>query len=144
MRTTITVFFIIFAAVCLIAYLSLWNAIDDIKNSLDFIKRMCNNAYEIKQSEYVLHKLISESHKDLLTEIACLSTKNNEDIKRSKEEFQVGDVIEYGGEETLVLDKLDAGEEVTDYTVWGITLGVQQVSASHLEHNAKFLRRASL
>lgn len=144
MRTAISVFLIIFAGVCLIAYLSLWNAIDDIKNILVYIKSTCNNDYQIKQTEYILRELIGAYHKDLLTEIACLATKNNEDIKRSKEGFQVGDVIEYGGEEALVLDRLNVGEEVTDYTVWSITLGVQQVSASHLEHNAKFLRRASL
>lgn len=148
MQTTIAVCLIIFAAVCLIAYLSLWNAIDDIKNSLDFIKRMCNNACEIKQSEHTLHELITKSHKELLTEIACLATKNNEDIKRSKEGFQVGDVIAYAGEETLVLDRetvtLNNREELTDYIIWNVSKGIQHETASHLEHNAIFLRRASL
>lgn len=148
MRTAIVVFLIIFAGICLIAYLSLWNAIDDIKNSLDFIESNCNNEYEVRQSVYILRELITKSHKDLLTEIACLATKNNEDIKRAKEGFLVGDVIEYGGEKTLVLDRqtttLNIGEELTEYIVWNVTQGVQQMSASHLEHNAKFLRRASL
>lgn len=102
MQTAIVVFLIIFAGVCLIAYLSLWNAIDDIKNSLDFVKRMCNNACEIKQSEHVLHKLISESHKDLLTEIACLATKNNEDIKRMGGKFEEWDLIELDENEVLI------------------------------------------
>lgn len=148
MQTAIAVSLIIFAGVCLIAYLGLWNAIDDVKSSLDYIKRMCNNESEIKQSEDILHNLISKSHKDLLTEIACLATKNNEDIKRSKEGFLVGDVIEYAGEETLVLDRetvtLNIGEELTDYIIWNVSKGIQHETASHLEHNAKFLRRASL
>lgn len=56
--------------------------------------------------------------------------------------------IEYGGEEALVLAKqtltLNNVEDVTDYTIWSIAQGVQQITASCLEHNAKFLRRASL
>lgn len=91
---------------------------------------------------------ISEMEKNLTTEIACLATKNNEDIKRSKEGFLVGDVIEYAGEETLVLDRetvtLNIGEELTDYIIWNVSKGIQHETASHLEHNAKFLRRASL
>ena len=91
---------------------------------------------------------VSNMEKNLITEIACLATKNNEDIKRSKEGFLVGDVIEYAGEETLVLDRervtLNIGEEQTDYIIWNVSKGIQHETAYHLEHNAKFLRRASL
>lgn len=135
-------------AAFLYAYLYLWHAINSIKDSLENIRYNCDNAYEIVTAKYMLQDCIINSHKELLTEIACLATKNNEDIKRAKEGFQQGDVIEYGGEEALVLEKqtltLNNVEDVTDYTIWSITQGVQHITASHLEHNAKFLRRASL
>ena len=103
MQTTIVICLIIFVVVCLIAYLSLWNAVDDIKNSLDYIKRTCNNEFEIKQSEHILHELISKSHKDLLTEIACLATKNNEDIKRMGGNFEEWDMIEVEGKVFVIV-----------------------------------------
>lgn len=148
MQIAKVVILIIFLSVFLIAYLSLSHAITDIKDSLENIKYECNNNSEIGRSEYLLKELISKTHKELLTEIACLATKNNEDIKRSKEGFLVGDVIEYAGEETLVLDRetvtLNIGEVLTDYIIWNVSKGIQHETASHLEHNAKFLRRASL
>lgn len=104
MQTAIAVFLIIFAGVCLIAYLSLWNAIDDIKNSLDYIKSTCNNDYQIKQTEYILRELISTYHKDILTEIACLATKNSEDIKRMGGNFEAWDLIELDGRRLLITD----------------------------------------
>lgn len=97
MKTAIAVSLIIFAGVCLIAYLSLWNAIDDIKNSLDYIKDC-----EIKGSVHKLRELISKLHKDLLTEIACLATKNNEDIKRMGGKFEEWDLIDLDENEVLI------------------------------------------
>lgn len=102
MQTTISVFLIIFAGVCLIAYLSLWDAINDVKNSLDYIKSTCNNDNEIKWSVHILRELISKLHKDILTEIACLATKNNEDIKRMGGKFEEWDLIELDENEVLI------------------------------------------
>lgn len=112
MQTTIAVFLIIFVVVCLIAYLSLWNAIDDIKNSLGYIKSSCNNSYDIRNTEHILHELISKSHKDLLTEIACLATKNNEDIKRANGDFKAWDMFEYK-KEVYVIYHIEHGNDGT-------------------------------
>ena len=140
MQTAMAVSLIIFAAVCLVAYLSLWNAIDDIKNSLDYIKSTCNNEFEVKQSVHILRELISKSHKDLLTEIACLATKNNEDIKRAKEGFQAGDIIDYYGEETLVLEQSTRLDDV-EYRLWNLIDGEFYAASVCVERDAKFLRR---
>lgn len=102
MQTTISVFLIIFAGVCLIAYLSLWDAINDVKYSLDYIKSTCNNDNEIKWSVHILRELISKLHKDILTEIAHLATKNNEDIKRMGGKFEEWDLIELDENEVLI------------------------------------------
>jgi hypothetical protein len=45
-----------------------------------------------------LDKKLDDINDHLTTEIACLATKNNEDIKRMKDGWQEGDVIESNGE----------------------------------------------
>ena len=126
----------------------------DMVNDLNDIKQYTHNIWGILPSRNYYSDIrtdmcnrFDELESNLTTEIACLATKNNEDIKRMKG-FQVGDVIEYGGEETLVLDRqmmtLNNKENLTDYIIWNKTQGMQQETASHLEHNAKFLRRVNL
>lgn len=102
MHTAMAVLVIIFTGAWLCAYLGLWRSIDNIKDSLDYIKRMCNNGSEISQSKYELYELISKLHKDILTEIACLATKNNEDIKRMGGKFEEWDLIELDENEVLI------------------------------------------
>lgn len=147
MQTAMTVLVIIFAGTWLCAYLGLWHSIDNIKDSLEYIKRECNNNYEINQSKYILQELISKTHKELLTEIACLATKNNEDIKRSKEGYKAGDILYYNDIETLVLGRdmwrSDEGDDV-QYRMWNLTDGEFYASSLCVERDAKFLRRASL
>lgn len=102
MHTAMAVLVIIFTVAWLCAYLGLWSSIDNIKDSLDYIKHMCNNSSEISQSKYEIYELISKLHKDLLTEIACLATKNNEDIKRMGGKFEEWDLIELDENEVLI------------------------------------------
>lgn len=111
MQTAITIIPIITLGAFLCAYLYLWNAIDSIKDSLENIRYKCDNASEIKATEYVLHDCITKSHKELLTEIACLATKNNEDIKRMKGDYAVGDILRFDGIRWRVFgkDKMDDG-----------------------------------
>ena len=40
---------------------------------------------------------VSEMEKNLTTEIACLATKNNEDIKRMGGNYVVGDILKFDG-----------------------------------------------
>lgn len=46
-------------------------------------------------SEFALQ--VSEMEKNLTTEIACLATKNNEDIKRMGGNYVVGDILKFDG-----------------------------------------------
>lgn len=46
---------------------------------------------------------ISEMEKNLTTEIACLATKNNEDIKRMGGKFEEWDLIEVEGKEFVIV-----------------------------------------
>lgn len=105
MQIAKAVILIIFLGVLLYAYLSLWYSIDNIKDSLEYIKRFCNNESEIRQVEHILRELITKSHKDLLTEIACLATKNNEDIKRMGGNYIVGDILKFDGVRWCIFGK---------------------------------------
>lgn len=147
MQTTITVFLIIFAAVCLIAYWSLWslwNAIDDIKESLDFIKRFCNNESEIRQSKYDLYELISKSHKELLTEIACLATKNNEDIKRMGGGYVVGDVLKFDGIEWYVFCKTKLDDGRTLWNLFGQNGAEYRIYTDTIPEDIEFVRHVGV
>lgn len=143
MKTAIAVSLIIFAGVCLIAYLSLWNAIDDIKNSLDYIKRTCNNDYEIKGSVHILRELISKLHKDLLTEIAGLATKNNEDIKRMGGKFEEWDLIELDENEVLIYSAKPNANGQMVFNCVDKAGKMYTFFGSDKLNNAKFLRHTS-
>ena len=151
----VAIFVVICCGLVIILGISLSCKLESVGDDISRMKELVSKINtELPYNSWFMNSLrhldekLDDINDHLTTEIACLATNNNEDIKRSKEGFLVGDVIEYGGEETLVLDRqtatLNIGEELTDYIIWSVTQGIQHVSASHLEHNAKFLRRASL
>jgi len=113
------VILIIFLGVCLCAYLCLWSSIDSIKDSLENIKYECNNNSEIIRTAYELHEQINDSHKELLTEIACLATKNNEDIKRMKGNYAVGDILRFDGTRWRVFAKDTFDDGRTRWKLFG-------------------------
>ncbi len=96
---------IIFLGVLLCAYLGLWHSIDSVKDSVDNIRYKCDNTTEIETARYMLQDCITKFHKELLTEIACLATKNNEDIKRMKGDYAIGDILRFDGTRWRVFDK---------------------------------------
>lgn len=54
-------------------------------------------------SEFALQ--VSEMKKNLTTEIACLATKNNEDIKRMGGNYIVGDILKFDGVRWCIFGK---------------------------------------
>lgn len=67
-----------------------------IKSDVDYINSATNNYY------IWLRDRIDDVNKHLTTEIACLATKNNEDIKRVKMGFQKWDVFKRGNDEYII------------------------------------------
>ena len=83
-----------------------------IKSDIDMIKNYANHIYRILPSIYWFsetgHKLdtlkddLESVEKNLTTEIACLATKNNEDIKRMGGKFEEWDLIDLDENEVLI------------------------------------------
>ena len=69
-----------------------------IKSDVDYINSTTNNYY------IWLRDRIDDMNKHLITEIACLATKNNEDIKRINKGFQKWDIFEYEGARFFIYD----------------------------------------
>lgn len=140
MNTALAVLVIIFAGTWLCAYLGLWHSIDNIKDSLEYIKRECNNTCEINQSEYRLHEMISKYHKELLTEIACLATKNNEDIKRIKD----GDVLKFDGIEWYVFCKTTLDDGRTRWNLFGQNGAEYRIYTDAMPEDIEFVRHVDV
>ena len=62
---------------------------------------------------------VSEMEKNLTTEIACLATKNNEDIKRMKGDYAVGDILRFDGTRWRVFGKDTLGDGRTRWKLFG-------------------------
>lgn len=144
MQTAMTVLLITFAGVWLCAYVGLWHSINNIKDSLEYIKRECNNNYEINQSKYILQELISRTHKELLTEIACLATKNNEDIKRIKDGYVVGDVLKFDGIEWYVFCKTTLDDGRTRWNLFGQNGAEYRIYTDAMPEDIEFVRHVDV
>ncbi len=61
--------------------------------------------------KFELRDRLDELESNLTTEIACLATKNNEDIKRMNGDYAVGDILRFDGTRWRVFgkDTLDDG-----------------------------------
>lgn len=62
---------------------------------------------------------MSELEKNLTTEIACLATKNNEDIKRMKGDYAVGDILRFDGIRWRVFGKDTLNDGRTRWKLFG-------------------------
>lgn len=92
---------VILLYICIALIISMWmclgGQIISMKKDLSDIRHVINYSNDIVKDYYIwLRDRIDTVNKHLTTEIACLATKNNEDIKRVKEGFQKYDVFKFG------------------------------------------------
>lgn len=71
----VTVFYFTLAAKVILDY-------RDLNEKLNIVLRCCNNFNDVRDAKTELSDQLTETCKDILTEIACLATKNNADIQR--------------------------------------------------------------
>lgn len=86
-----------------------------------------------------LNKKLDDINDHLTTEIACLATKNNEDIMRMKGDFQQWDMIKFDGEQWIIyrIDKNVNGD--TFYRVHNAKGQITNVSSKDIQ-NATFVK----
>lgn len=93
--------------ICIALIISIWlclgGQIINIKKDLYNIKSSVHCTDSAINNYYSwLRDQIDSVNKHLTTEIACLATKNNEDIKRVKAGFQKWDVFKYKDDEYVI------------------------------------------
>ena len=83
------------------------NKITEMFDDISLLKITSNNTLITMNSYYsTIRENQTEIEEKLLTEIACLATKNNEDIKRMKGKFQQWDVIGFN-DDIWIIQKID-------------------------------------
>lgn len=137
----------ILLCICIALIISIWlylgGQIINIKEELSNIKDKVDYTSDAVRDHYVwLRDHIDDVNKHLTTEIACLATKNNEDIKRVKEGFQKYDVFKFGDVTYFIyeVEKFDDGKIIYRcQSDEGIGCSFSDNEMSH----AKFIRSAS-
>lgn len=104
----IKLIFILLCA-CIALIISMWLCVSgqmiSMKEDLSNIKDKVDYTSDAVRDHYVwLRDHIDDVNKHLTTEIACLATKNNEDIKRINRGFQKWDIFEYEGVKFFIYD----------------------------------------
>lgn len=121
----------------------------DLDEKLKIILRCCNNFNDVRDAKTELSDQLTETYNDILTEIACLATKNNTDIQRVREGYKPGDVIEYDGEQYVVLKlkyaSSDLGLNTDFYRLYNMRDGeVDGIVRDEVDKNSKLLRHVDL
>ena len=98
----------------------------DTVNDLNAIKEYVQNIWGILPSRNYYSSIrtdmcnrFDELESNLTTEIACLATKNNEDIKRMKGDYAVGDILRFDGVRWRVFGKDTLGDGRTRWKLFG-------------------------
>lgn len=116
---TFAIFYMIVSTICLaLISLNLRDIDHNATVNTNLIRRDIvdhDSHISVAVSDCILQ--VSDMEKNITTEIACLATKNNEDIKRMKGKYAVGDVLKFDGIEWYVFceTKLDDGR-----TCWNL------------------------
>lgn len=74
---------------------NMYKRVDDIKRVVDLIFHNMPSDTTVGNYYIWLKDYIGTVNDHLTTEIACLATKNNEDIKRLKGNYTVGDLLRF-------------------------------------------------
>ena len=118
------------------------NKITEMFDDISLLKITSNNTLITMNSYYsTIRENQTEIEKNLLTEIACLATKNNEDIKRMKGKFQQWDVIGFN-DDIWIIQKIDIA--VNGDFIYGICSQRGEIASINSKQilNATFIKHA--
>lgn len=118
------------------------NKITEMFDDISLLKITSNNTLLAMNSYYsTIRETQTEIEEKLLTEIACLATKNNEDIKRMKGKFQQWDVIGFN-DDIWIIQKIDIA--VNGDFIYGICSQRGEIASINSKQilNATFIKHA--
>lgn len=118
------------------------NKITEMFDDISLLKITSNNTLLAMNSYYsTIRETQTEIEEKLLTEIACLATKNNEDIKRMKGKFQQWDVIGFN-DDIWIIQKIDI--TVNGDSIYGICSQRGEIASINSKQilNATFIKHA--
>ena len=87
---------------------------------------------------------VSEMEKNLTTEIACLATKNNEDIKRMGGNYIVGDLLRFDGTRWRVFGKDTLNDGRIRWKLFGENGEEYRIYADSMPEGLEFLGHKDL
>lgn len=120
--------------------------IDEMARNIREIRFWVSTQSEFVNASDVLSKLtsvITESQKEIMVEMACIGAKNNADILRLKDGFQVGDVIELGGVRYFVtkrITKVGSNGSLAGYMVVRKDGASEYWEIEEIDSDAKFIK----
>lgn len=140
---------LILLCVCIALIISMWLCLGgqmiDMKEDLSDIKLTVNYTSDAVRDYFLrLWGHIDNVNKHLTTEIACLATKNNEDIKRMKGGYEVGDVLKFSGIEYYVFYKTKLEDERTRLSLFGQNGDEYRMYTDDMPEDIEFVRHVDV
>lgn len=96
---------IIFGILLCIALAVISGHLEDLSSGIAYIKNWVSGQ-SLTMNAFDIVRAINEAKSDLMVEMACVGAKNNADILRLKDGFQVGDVIDLEGVRYFVTKRI--------------------------------------
>lgn len=123
----------------------------DMTIDLKFIKEYTHNIWgNLPSRNYysdirsAMRDRFDELESNLTTEIACLATKNNEDIKRMKGDYAVGDILRFDGTRWRVFGKDTLNDGRIRWKLFGENGEEYRIYADSMPEGLEFLGHRDL
>ena len=151
MITFIAIFVVICCGLVIFVGVSLSSELEDVGNDVKKIKETVHEIYAqlpynswFMSSYRDLNNKLDDIYDHLTTEIACLATKNNEDIKRVKDGYVVGDVLKFDGIEWYVFCKTKLDDGRTRWNLFGQNGAEYRIYTDAMPEDIEFVRHVNV
>lgn len=151
MITFIAISVVICCALVIAFGLVLTSILDDIRDDIKGIKGYVDEINrELPYNQWFvnayrnLNKKLDDVNDHLTTEIACLATKNNEDIKRLKGNYIVGDILRFDGTRWRVFSKDALDDGRTRWKLFGENGEEYRIYTDTIPEDLEFLGHRDL
>lgn len=143
---TFAMFFMIGSVIYMaLVYLRLRDIDHNATTNTNLIRRdILDHGSDLSTAVYNCASQVSEIEKNLTIEIACLATKNNEDIKRMKGDYAVGDILRFDGIRWRVFSKDTWDDGRTRWKLFGENGEEYRIYSDSMPEGIEFLGHRDL